>query len=337
MPGRRQHFMPQFLQSGFAVPGGESQSQVWVFHQSHGCYKTNVTNVGVQGKFYTDDDNHDADTVITRAEVDYAELVAALRSGSQSALRDPLISQMLTHFEIRTRQFRENLTQLGQRGILRLLDHLQGESGTERLIAYMRANRSLLRDEVRKRNLPQSLVGVLEACLAREIRRTQGERDKEISMLRPLVTTEIPKIAKTAHIKALLKSTAPPKRSDRLSSLSYDVLRVEDRMLILGDAVVLFRMDGPNQYRNVVQGGDRLLNVYLPLSPSSILIGATEKPASLPPNLNREVARCSLEYFISSENSGENWRLRREIGQSAAFISDEEITEVVEEALPLEG
>ena len=268
--------------------------------------------------------------------MDYAELVAALRSGSQSSLRDPLIPQMLTHFEIRTRQFRENLTHLGQRGILDILDHLQGESGTERLIAYMRANPSLVQDEVRKLNLPPEAVRILEALLPLRIRNTQDVRDKELGMLRPLVANEIPRIAKTAHIKALRESTAPPKRSERLSSLRYDVLRVEDGRLILGDAVVLFRMDGPKQYRNVVQGSDRLLNVYLPLSPSAILIGTGEDEVVLPRNLSREVARCSLEYFIASENSEENRRLRREVGQSAAFISDEEITEVVEDALPLE-
>ena len=336
MPGRRQHFIPQFLQSGFSVPGKKDQSQVWVFHRSHGRYKTNITNVGVQGKFYTDDESHDADAAITRVEADYAELVADLRSGSRSSLRDPLIPQMLTHFEIRTRQFRENLSHLGERGILGLLDCLQGEAGTERLVTYMRANPSLLDVEVRKRNLPPEFAHVLEARLPGEIRRTQDERDKEISMLRPLVASEIRRVAKTAHIKALRESTSPPKRSERLSSLTYDVVFVEDERLILGDAAVLFRMDGPKQYRNVVQGSDRLLNVYLPLAPSTILIGTDEDDVVLPGNLNGEVARCSLEYFIASEDSEENRRLRREIGQSADFISRERITQLIEGAFPLE-
>ncbi len=307
-----------------------------MFHRSHGSYKTNILNVGVQGKFYTDDENHDADPGITRIEGQYADLVADLRSGSQSSLSDPLIPQMITHFEIRTRQFRENLTHLVQRGFKGLLDHLVGESGTERLIGYMRANPSLLEEEVRKRNLPPEFVALMKVFLPQQIRATQEERDKTIGMMRPYVATEIPKLAKTSHIEALRKSTAPPKRSRRLDGLKYEVLPTKDGSLILGDAVVLFRTDGPKQYRNVFQGSDGLLSVYLPLSPSVILVGTAAGAASLPPNLNREVARCSLEYFISSEDSDENRYLSRQIGEGAAFISDAEVSQIVEGALPLQ-
>lgn len=335
MSGKRQHFIPQFLQTGFSVPGPKRQSQVWVFHRTHGCFRTNIANAGVQGRFYADSDDHDADTAITSVEGEHADLVADLRSGSKSALRDPLIPQMLTHFEIRTRQFRQNMAHLVERGIAGLFDLLQGESGTKRLIAYMRANPSLLQEELRKYNLPPQLASVLAPLMLDEIKRTQAERDEELGRLRPQVGTELPKIAKTAHIRALRASTSPPKRAQRLSGLNYEVLRIERNTLILGDAIVLFRLDGPKQYRNVLQGGDRLLHVYLPLSPSAVLVGSEEGPPVLPPDINGELARCSLECFIASKDSAENRRLWSQIGRDAEFLEDEEIAGIVEEAFPL--
>ena len=335
MSGKRQHYIPRFLQSGFAVPGPQSRPQVWVFHRDHGFYRTNITNAGVQGWFYTDDDDHDADTVITSVEGEYADLVADLRSHSGSALRSPLIPQMLTHFEVRTRQFRQNMAILGERGIGGFLDLLQGKSGTDRLITYMLANPELLQDELRKRNLPPQLAKVIEPLMLEEIKRTQVERDEALGRFRPQVGTEMSKIAKTAHVRALRTSASPPKRAQRLSGLNYEVLRIERTQLILGDAIVLFRLDGPKPYRNVLQGGDGLLNVYLPLSPSAILVGSQEGPAVLPPDINRELARCSLECFIASEDSAENRRLRSQIGRNAEFLENEEIAGIVEEAFPL--
>ena len=336
MSGKRQHHIPQFLLAGFATQSARGTPQVWVYDRKHGCFKTNTTNVGVEGHFYTDGDL-DADEVVTDTEGEFSDLVSELRSGSLASLSDPLIPRMIVHFEIRTRQFRENLLHLGQQGIGGILERLAGNRGTERLIAYCRDNPAILDAAIEKAvaagNLNPQLAGHVKALMPGMIKNDQAGRDAMIRYLRPRVAGEFSTVAKRSHIEALQKSTSPPKRVERLARLKYQVAGVGNTALILGDAIVLFHMEAPREYRNVHEHKYGLRNVYLPLSPSRLLVGTSENSATVPADMNRRIAQCSLEFFVARDESAHNRALHREIGCEASFLSDRDIDQSIERAL----
>jgi len=62
------------------------------------------------------------------------------------------------------------------------------------------------------------------------------------------------------------------------------------------------------------------------------LVGANKDYQAKPTEVRTAIARCSLEFFIASENSDENAELAKLIGLDAAPLNDKEIQDIVDEA-----
>src|SRR5699024_956198 len=103
MSGSRQHFVPQFLQKGFASHTEGNEIYTWVFRKNGEPFNPNIKNIGVEGDFYTLGDDYSADDIITDAESDFGELLHLLRKESPNNITDSLIPELIAHIEIRTR------------------------------------------------------------------------------------------------------------------------------------------------------------------------------------------------------------------------------------------
>jgi len=106
MAGKRQHFIPQFLQEGFAsqVSGGDAYA--WVYRKGTPPFNSNVRNIGVESHFYTEGDDTRADDVITEAEPEFAALVQRLRDSDLGIVREPQLPRFIAHLEVRTRHLK---------------------------------------------------------------------------------------------------------------------------------------------------------------------------------------------------------------------------------------
>lgn len=113
MAGKRQHFIPQFLQEGFATRNSQDKPQTWVFRRDKPPFKSNIVNVGVESMFYTNESDSEVDEAITIAESEFSALVRGLRIGEPSCIADPKLSILIAHLEARTRHLRENFLQIG--------------------------------------------------------------------------------------------------------------------------------------------------------------------------------------------------------------------------------
>jgi uncharacterized protein DUF4238 len=82
MGGKRQHFVPRFLQSGFGSHRNGDEVFTWVYRKGAATFNTNVANVGVEGLFYTEGDDPYVDDLITEAESDFSKLVEDLRAAN---------------------------------------------------------------------------------------------------------------------------------------------------------------------------------------------------------------------------------------------------------------
>jgi len=78
MAGRRQHYVPQFLQRGFCIDSDVNSSQCWVFRYEKEPFRCSTKNVGVSKDFYSTQDDTALDDLITEKEqTEYSRIIAS--------------------------------------------------------------------------------------------------------------------------------------------------------------------------------------------------------------------------------------------------------------------
>jgi len=163
MSGTRQHFVPQFLQEGFASHVTNRAAFTWVHRKGAASFNTNIINVGVEGKFYTTEQDATVDDLITSAEGPFGSLIANLRADAPHSLTHPQLPHLIAHLETRTRHLRQNFLQTGELIVSRLLDFVSDEDAfaaymTKRLQTDPTVLRESLAEEFAKRGISNGLL-----------------------------------------------------------------------------------------------------------------------------------------------------------------------------------
>jgi hypothetical protein len=345
MSGKRQHFIPRFLQSGFASHTNGDEIFTWVYRKDTQPYNTNIANTGVEGHFYSQDDDNQADDDITSAEGVFCELVYALRNGSEEATADSgALAELIAHLEIRTRHLRQsfsNTSGLVMEEMLRFMDDQQafGDFMKRRLKNDPSFMRDAITNELRKRNLPDSLLPrLLDVSL------TQPFLEQMLPSLLadlPLMTDQfrsaLPHILKSAsksgHIKALKQTLSPQVKTDQYRALKFCLLRSTKVMFPLGDAPIIFKLNGERPFKTFSEKDDLIHSVYLPLTPSLVLVGSMEEDIPELSQIPIAIAQCSLEYFISDSRSSANDALHTHIGENAYLLTENQINNLITEMI----
>ena len=334
MSGKRQHTIPQFLLRGFSVPkksgGKDFVCRVFRRDAEESCL-TNITNVGVQNYFYSHTNSLDFDATLTKMEPDFAKLLGEIRRREQSALSSALLPKMLAHFEMRTRCLRESILQ-ETRILLREISRILSEGNNFKAWAekFMRSNSEDLRRAIIERLRASGLPDDYNEPVRMLIHRFAPDIVDQIpiagiyaewkSSLDQFVCNTI----KSRHIQFLDNPAMLEEREKRYEALSYTVLPITNPPMILGDSIVLFQVPGQPCYKNHFDPDDMPVAVYLPLDSNYVLVGAPQKQYSLPNNLREAAARCSLEFFVASENADPLQTLQPYIGAEANLLSVEE-------------
>ena len=343
MAGKRQHFIPQFLQKGFASRITKSGTFTWVFRRGVVPFNTNIINVGEEGRFYTYDSDTEADDLITKAESEFSDLLHSIREGVASSLSDPRLPRMIAHLEIRTRHLRANLEKLSKFVTSSILDFVEDQDAfADKMKEVFYGNASTWRSRLAKgfseAGIPPHLLDLfVESAMSEQptlIDQQKSYFSKFAAALRPLLSNMLTQTAKSNHIEALKQSIAPKEKVEKYRDLIYKILpNTEKEPLILGDSVVLFRVDGVRPYKTYLDANDKLVAVYLPLDSARVLVGARQHHDTLPADLREAIAGCSLEHFIAAENTKANRMLQGAIGTHAALLTQEEIKAVINQVL----
>lgn len=305
-------------------------------------FHTNIKNVGVEGYFYSADEN-DADDAITIAEGEFSLIIDDLRSGNEGALRDPArIGELLAHLETRTRHARRSYLSAGTHIADAFFEMM---SDPDQLGSFLRRtireDPSFLRDalskELEKHGLHQKLLP--------EVMKRAGPL---VDLVLPSVTAQVSsfamgfrsnlpatmgRAAKLSHIRALEQNVAPTAKAQVFSKFRFHVARQPGTSLLLGDSLVLFHTNGPRTFKALFDKADDLQAIILPISSDSVLVGAGNGYRLDFDRLPLEVARCSLECFIASEESDRNLELRAAIGENAHLLSESELREILKQFL----
>ena len=79
MSGKRQHYIPRFLQEGFASRLSGEEAFTWVYRKNAAPFESNTTNVGSENYFYGQPGTGSTDELLTGVEGKFAELLHDLR------------------------------------------------------------------------------------------------------------------------------------------------------------------------------------------------------------------------------------------------------------------
>lgn len=342
MSGKRQHFIPQFLQEGFASHKVGDAVFTWVYRKDRPPFNPNIINVGVESLFYTREQDTLADDLIMKEEGPLSVLVEELRKSTPGEISDPRVPALIAHLEFRTRHFRQTVMETGGYFISRYFDFMADQDFFVRYLERKFQNDpSLIRESFSKefleQGIPQSMIEPMTKMATPFIPVAMAQLKPMLpimaSGLRRVLTEKLPEMVKSGHIEALKQTTPPEVRIQRYKKLAYRILSVEDNLLVLGDSAVLFHVEGSKPYKVFFEKDDVLRGVFLPLSPHTLLVGSCGGLSPSVSDLRQAIARHSLEYFIAHENSADNNLLREQIGEEAYLLTKEQMEEIIDEIM----
>jgi hypothetical protein len=338
MAGDNQHFIPQFLQRGFASHKEGNTAYTWEYRRHVAPQNQRIKEVGAEPKFYTEPGDTAVDEAITRAENNYGNLIHRLRAGPPGPVSEPLIPEFIAHLEIRTRHLRQSFLQGVDYIVARIVDLMDD---TDRFLPLVQSRTAAeLRHrtiaEVRKRrNAPRDInaeVNRLVKLAKKHVPDAIETIKPQIVALAAALRAQLPALVadatKRGHLAALKQTIAPLARSQSVAGLKFRIREVAEGTLVLGDSALLFSIDGPRPFQPYTEKGDPICAVFLPFASDRILIGErtpTDWPIDL---LIHQIARCSLEYFIADKSTAENVILANEIGVDAQLLPGRELEEI---------
>ncbi|EFC7609074.1 DUF4238 domain-containing protein [Escherichia coli] len=333
MAGNRQHFIPRFLQRGFS---NEKNGKYFTNWYRKDCFKENmiVENIGLENKFYSHYGDSSVDKKITENETySYSRILNSLVDGTYNLDNRKDLAEFIYHMEIRTKNLRENMIDswayLGEQLKNRLLDK-------ETLIDYFQRNpktiKELLQNELNKLPIPASLHEQYNSMFFDNVQLwLPNAAEKMLSTLVPKfeqeIISKIPEIVKKVQLDVLVSSE--DKKSNIYKNMHYKVLKT-NQSLILGDSIVIFEVSGERKFKPFYESNDDLKCIYIPLDSYSLLY-ATPNPEDKPnvDGINKAIAQCSFDFFISKFHSDECQIFRSEIGKNAFIVTTEYIDEIL--------
>lgn len=342
MSGKRQHFIPRFLLDGFASHRSGDEVFAWVYRKDRAPFNTNTRNIGVEGSFYNDGSDSEADDLITTGEQAFSALLARLRATSGPIQDSDGIANLIAHFEIRTRHVRQSYANAAGSLLERLLCDETQPLLVQQLLQSLTNDpsyiRDALREEILKRGIPEPLAEpiyeLVKPILPQVLPRLLTQLPLILSQMRLQMPGALAGGAKRGQITVLKETLAPQLRVDRYRKLAYRVVKTPSASIPLGDSVVAFQTAGERPFKPTLEANDDLRGVYLPIAADTVVIGGQCAHSPLDPaNLRDMIVRCSLEFFVAKDPPGDTGHLTKDIGTYTGLLSSADINTLLAKVL----
>ncbi|MDD1132041.1 DUF4238 domain-containing protein [Pseudomonas shahriarae] len=340
MSGSRHHFIPRFLQKGFASRSTSKDVYCWTFTKGLQPFQPNIQNVGIETLFYSMSAETELDDKISKEEQDsFSPLVDKLRVGLISEEETTSIAEMLAHFEVRNQHLRSNANILFSELMDTLVNTFTNVEFLQELLPkIMSPNSATFQKSLMKAGISRKTFKQIIKTNPEGLRECQKNIARSVSNAiyeqRHTMPAMIAGAIKSGHIQMLNESIAPKKRVSRYSILGYSVQNYLDANLPLGDSIVLFHVAGQRKFKPFLDKSDELIAVILPLSSGQYLLGTNcEVNVEHYSDLALEIARCSFEYFISNESSERTKKLQSEIGVNSHWLPSKAVYKIFADSL----
>lgn len=346
MSGRRHHTLPRFLLKGFASNIRGKEVKTWLYRRNGTGFEANTRNVSVETDFYGKEADTDLDSRITKLEEELAPALEQLRTCAIPAeVPDPNVaSTLVTHFVLRTRQLRQSVEDLVKGFLPEFKEHLKKDDvlatllrqelrkdgSTREGFKLLLAGHGALPDQIDAvMALPDDQMQIVSKNLVSEYREQFSELlERELSLHQSI----IPAAMKGGYIDSMGRNLEAPDRILRYSTYSWFLLQANEPLL-LGDSACVFETTGRRRFKPIDEFGDDVRRIYLPVAHDRLLVGTR---SSFPPlidfrDLNKSIARCSYDFFVSSEAIPEASHLRKAIGLWAGVLNSREAQQMYRE------
>lgn len=315
MAGRRQHYVPQFLQRGFLVDADEEAERTWLHRRSAEARLVGIRDVGVREYFYSKlstDGSASLDDLITSQERGLDADLASMRSTPAGTEIDPTIAARLTaHLTLRTAHVRS----VFQQGVNLVLDQFVetatetgrmreflGLDGSDRLGLKARIVDEALQMLPLGNLLPPELTQRMLNSLIREsFDEFYKESASAIVQALNNVGEGLTVTIRDSHNKALMTADQSHWQAE-LSQLRWRVCGVAGA--ILPDCISLAE-DAAGEFTPLLLRERRQVDtVILPLAHDRLLVGSRRDHVNVRVDLiNQASAACSDSFFISRQAS----------------------------------
>ncbi len=334
MSGRKQHYIPQCLLKGFAVPDNGKIGKVWVFKKGQKPYLSTKQDVAAQRYFYSElpkDGSETLDDKITNYERNLDKLLIMLREAPVDQALDPTVAaEVVTHLTIRGAYLRDMLS-FGMNQLLTGTANIFTDEESVRTLLGINANipAPVFQEEIEKTlseyselfkrtGLPEPVLRQMIFTLAKENFGYFYPNQSEMLMTCfKYMMCHTSNIARDAHNKALDSSISPEARMAILIRFIWKIVEVTENNLILPDCVAVstlsdYTMPEPHLMKNI----NTTDYVLLPICANKLLVGYRMN-SKLPDvqHFNKLAAICSHTFFVSNYRTTELEKLAERISE----------------------
>ncbi|CDW96467.1 conserved hypothetical protein [Thiomonas sp. CB2] len=344
MAGRKQHYVPRFLQAGFRnrPQTADGAPRTWLYLPGAKPVEAALSDVGHDAWFYTFRRNgvtiECADGAISEAERTWmSSLVRSLREDAAFDLegRHAEISHLLSHLVLRNRA----VWKLIEAPAAPLFDKLRDAAQDPVWLAgsvkqLLEANRPFF-EEALSAMYPGADIRALldQAESAFAAGNVSPASEGAMSMLKFMRDSLLPRVLNVLRVRVMGDALRDPSQFKLFRDCSFEVVRCEDRRLIQGDTPVVFHKANGTGFTPVSTEGEDFDYAFMPLAPSVFLLAAKGgRPSSLD-DLRDASAACSHTYFIAAEQADALTQLAQTIGKSFPVPTQQQINGMFAESL----
>jgi hypothetical protein len=338
MSGRKQHYLPQFLQRPFSHREKGGYFYVHV-HEKYTQYSPNTSGVGAKRDFYSGPDNTTADDNLTKNESRLSASISEIISSNN--LPDAFeVARLVSALSIRTLKIRNAIADLAPKMLEVIKQKVTSESWISSILDGQIIDKKKIDKLVDQELLKLGKTNIDRNKLATLKMQFRIKATNEYKAQRELLLTqcgniiqdtlstlidESAKIADNAFVGIFEDPTAFDKRDQLFNKFSYQLIISDHEEFILGDcAVVAIDKSGSARLAMADIDDDIVLeHLYLPISPKHVIHGSrfgNENQLGIS-QINDLSAKLSNQFFISyTEDSTEISKLKTMIGAFASPI-----------------
>lgn len=348
MSGKKQHYVPHFLQAGFrsrpkAVGGA---ARAWLYRRGAAPVEAALSDVGHDAWFYTF--RRDGETVEC-ADGAVSEAERRWMSGLNRELREDAnfdlashradIAHFLSHLVIRNRATWRLIEAPTAPLFDKLRDAVSDDVWLGEAIKRLLAEHRGFFEETLSSMLPgadiPALLAQAEAVLA-----TGGApapSESAVAVLNHLHQTIAPRVLKVFRVHALVEGLSNPSEYKLFTGCSFKVVRNPEGRLIQGDTPVVFHRANGRGFTPLPSEGEDFDYAYLPLSPSAVLVASKGGEPESWDALRQGSAVCSHTYFIAAEERPELAVLAESIATNFPAPSQPQLERMFGEVMGVAG
>lgn len=336
MAGRRQHYLPRFLQKGFVCRQKKKQYYTFVYEKDRPAYECNLTNIGLETDFYGCPQECSADENITQSETQYSSFIEGLRQiESESELRATECAAFISHMFIRAKSTRKSFQEVGETFYSAFKGKISQFPDQKSLFIHLVETQ---RNEIEKKimeKLPPSLnhqkkILLTKYCLDNPNIWLEMLSEKDVTEITKAfdhIIDAIPNTTKVSHNKTLEEATTSKGVSKKLETFSWNLLIQNSFEYILGDTGTICWNDKEKEFQKLLFINDNISTVLLPISKSQLLLG--HKGTNHLNNIdfikiNEAIAKLSEDFFICSSKTKEMEILSITLGSKSCLVGDKE-------------